>query len=61
MRTAVTITLPESTLAALDGYAAARNVPRSYAAQELLERLLLARIAAKPAQEPTTTAGHTAV
>lgn len=41
MRATVTITLPATTLAALDGYASERGLPRSYAAQDLLERLLV--------------------
>ena len=40
MRSAVTVTLPVETLDALDGYARERNLPRSYATQEILERML---------------------
>ena len=62
MRTTVTITLPPVTLAALDGYANARGLPRSYAAQDLLERLLVhwrhdTPSGAAPGADPTSTAG----
>ena len=38
MRTNVCLTLPNDLAAWLDRYAEARHLPRSYAAQELLER-----------------------
>ncbi len=38
MRTNVCLTLPDDLATWLDNYAAARHLPRSYAAQELLER-----------------------
>ncbi len=40
MRSAVSVTLPDRLLTAVDDYARQRSVPRSYAVQELIERQL---------------------
>jgi hypothetical protein len=41
MRTDVCLTLPDALRSELDNYASLRGLPRSYAAQELLEQALV--------------------
>jgi predicted transcriptional regulator len=59
MRTNICLTLPNDLAAWLDRYAEARHLPRSYAAQELLERCSRGELSdsygvrvAAPAQSP---------
>jgi predicted transcriptional regulator len=53
MRTNTCLTLPDSLRGRLDEYARQRGLPRSYAAQELLERALpTQRASMEPVREP---------
>jgi hypothetical protein len=58
MRNNVTLTLPDTTLAALDGYARERSLPRSYAAQELLDRQLSGGRDPQTSRSDASTTGH---